>query len=425
MAVVSALPSSTVACCSNADTEGANPLSEETVRASLDQLGTNADGCLVYARCNLCGLQLTSIRLLSSYVHLQRLSLDGNQLVSLQPLQTLRSLVYLSAANNAINDAVFSDLASSSATLERLNLDGNSLTSLNGLCKLPFLMDFSASRNNITELSAADFAVHSSLTRLNLAMNNISCVHLDTFAKCHTIRTLNLSCNKIEDASFVVHLAGNLEVLNLRDNKVDKLTDFDVLRNLVFLYLSGNMIQDWGELDNVSDLTNLRILTLYDNPLLRAPAYPHENSDFPREDTACVAEDVDFVSSRVCNLISASTLRPVMGTTNLVSVVPPAARSVVQHIPVASQEREVWDNDSALELGRLPYWERCRLRIISIMPHIQVLDDVQVDPREIPRAMRLYKNTVYSAPETVVDDMGSQCSSVKIIEWRRIRGYRK
>ncbi|KAH9582263.1 Leucine-rich repeat [Trypanosoma melophagium] len=283
------------------------PLTEEAVQSALAVLCHNADGSLVYAEANLSSLHLTSISALSAYKHLQRLLLDNNNLHTLQPLRELHFLVYLSATNNKLGDDVFDDLTPSATTLERLNLSSNELTSLKGIQQLPYLIDFIASHNQIEEIDNNDITALHSLTRLNLASNRISRIHLDAFARCNTVRRLDLSNNNLVNAQFVMHLSENLESLMLDHNSVERLTGFEVLHNLVWLHLAHNRITDWEELYTLTDLMNLRQLTLEENPFLE-PSIKVESSDSiqpPRSalpvynSDAEVAQDVDFVASRV------------------------------------------------------------------------------------------------------------------------------
>ncbi|CBH15645.1 leucine-rich repeat protein (LRRP), putative [Trypanosoma equiperdum] len=376
-----------------------NPLTYEVVKESLSALSSNADGWLVYAQAKLCSLSLTSIDLLSSYVHLQRLSLDDNRLVTLKPLRSLCCLIHFSAAGNALTNDVFDDLASSSVTLERLNLDRNALTSLGGLSKLPFLMDFSAAENGITELHADDFSLLHSLTRLNLKLNKISRVNLDTFSKCLTVRALNLSYNSIVDKRFVVHLAGNLESLNLEHNAVEGFSDFDVLHSLVFLFLSNNNIQNWDGLEGLSKLKNIRVLTLEGNPVLRSHDGTTSGNSSSLSYEAHVQQDVDFAA---CRSLNVSTQKegmplPTVSSALLTSLTAPQVRSIIHHLPAAPYGDVQWEVDGNHELSQLPYEEQCRFRVISMMPQLQVLDSTEVHAGEIPRAMRLFCKEMKSA----------------------------
>ncbi|ORC93026.1 uncharacterized protein TM35_000023520 [Trypanosoma theileri] len=410
--------------------EGGTPLRVETVQSALDVLVHNAEGNLVYAQANLSNLHLTSITVLSSYKHLQRLSLDNNELHSLQPLRELHYLVYLSAANNKLGDDVFDDLTPSATTLERLNLSGNALTTLRGLKQLPFLIDFNAAHNQIETIDSNDLTALHSLTRLNLMSNHITRVDLDAFAGCNTVRRLDLSQNNIVNAQFVMHLAENLESLILDHNSVERLTGFEVLRSLVWLHLAHNRIADWKELHTLTDLMNLRQLTLEQNPFLETPitvvtisdtTQPPKSAIPPYNSEAKVAQDVDFVNSRVGrpqpesihtssvndiasirsgvsgytgNVHNSSTSKNSTVASNVLlsTIAAPPARGLVHHIPAAPQELIGWNDDNQQELEQLSQYERNRFRVISMARQLSHLDSVPVAPEEIQRAMRLYKN---------------------------------
>ncbi|EAN89868.1 hypothetical protein C3747_60g97 [Trypanosoma cruzi] len=367
-----------------------NPLAADVMMASLDVLTHNEMGHLVYARSNLSSLRLTSIELLGAYKHLQRISLDDNMLDSLTPLRELRSLVYLSAANNNLTDEVFDDLAPSGTTLERLNLSRNRLASLRGLRLLPFLIDFYAEENQVTELRNEDFSMLHSLTRLNLMSNQIQRVQLDTFAGCFTVRFLNLSHNALEKVQFVMHLANNLESLDLEHNNIKSLHGFDILRELVYLRLANNGIESWEELETLSGLINLRHLTIAGNPILRRPASSSLTKSIPEYSEFQVSADIDFSAGKRSVLFD--SLTGAEASNKLVSsMVVPSARNLVKDVTMLSRRLEEWDVDGFRELERLPLIEQHRFRVISILRQLLTIDSVPVSSEEIPRALRLFK----------------------------------
>nr|CCC93738.1 putative leucine-rich repeat protein (LRRP) [Trypanosoma congolense IL3000] len=403
------------------------PLTGHTMRASLSSLSSNADGCLVYAQSRLASLGLTSIDLLSSYEHLQRLSLDNNKLVSLKPLRALHSLVYLSAAGNALSDDVFDDIASSSVTMEKLNLDRNDITTLKGLSKLPFLMDFSAEQNSITELEAESFHTLHSLTRLNVKHNKISNVHLDTFSDCSTVRTLNLSHNSITNTEFVIHLAGNLESLNMDHNGVRGFANFDVLHSLVFLFLSNNNILQWDDLDGLSSLENLRVLTLDGNPLLKPDGETTAENTLSHCREPHPQQDVDFAACRIANANAREreAAHCADSRAHLSSFTAPQVRSLIYHLPAAPQANVRWECNGSHELAQLPYSERCRFRVISTLPQLRMFNSTEIHAHEIPRAMRLYQkdmNCFAGSADSVKFPVGS---ALKAVELHRVREENK
>ncbi|ESS68044.1 hypothetical protein TCDM_03202 [Trypanosoma cruzi Dm28c] len=367
-----------------------NPLAEDVMMASLDVLTHNEMGHLVYARSNLSSLRLTSIELIGAYKHLQRISLDDNMLDSLTPLRELRSLVYLSAVNNNLTDEVFDDLAPSGTTLERLNLSRNRLASLRGLRLLPFLIDFYAEENQVTELRNEDFSMLHSLTRLNLMSNQIQRVQLDTFASCFTVRFLNLSHNTLEKVQFVMHLANNLESLDLEHNNIKSLHGFDILRELVYLRLANNGIESWEELETLSGLINLRHLTIAGNPILRRTASSSLTKSIPEYSEFQVSADIDFSAGK--RSVIFDSLTGAEASNKLVSsMVVPSARNLVKDVTMLSRRLEEWDADGFRELERLPLVEQHRFRVISILRQLLTIDSVPVSSEEIPRALRLFK----------------------------------
>jgi Leucine-rich repeat (LRR) protein len=65
----------------------------------------------------------------------------------------------------------------------------------------------------------------------------------------------------------------NLEVLSLSVNKISTLKDFATCQKLQELYLRKNNITDITEVRYLTNLPNLKVLWLWDNPCAEAANY--------------------------------------------------------------------------------------------------------------------------------------------------------
>ena len=65
----------------------------------------------------------------------------------------------------------------------------------------------------------------------------------------------------------------SLEIVSLSVNKIRTLRPFSYLQNLRELYLRRNLITNLNEIKYLTDLQNLNILWLSDNPICENPNY--------------------------------------------------------------------------------------------------------------------------------------------------------
>ncbi len=86
------------------------------------------------------------------------------------------------------------------------------------------------------------------------------------------IRNLNLWGNDLEDLGLLREMP-NLEVLSISVNRITSLRDFSHSMSLQELYLRKNQIADLSEIRHLTDLPNLRVLWLSDNPCAQVPNY--------------------------------------------------------------------------------------------------------------------------------------------------------
>jgi hypothetical protein len=86
------------------------------------------------------------------------------------------------------------------------------------------------------------------------------------------VKNLNLWGNDLEDIRLLRQMP-NVEVLSLSVNKIASLKEFANCNKLQELYLRKNNIADLSEIRHLTNLPNLRVLWLWDNPCAEIPNY--------------------------------------------------------------------------------------------------------------------------------------------------------
>lgn len=161
-------------------------------------------------------IRLSDIKLLSGFVHLQKLNLEGNSVESVLPLANM-------------------------SLLKELNLRGNRLTELNGVERLKNLETLSLSENQITDISAINDLIN--LEYLNLRENNVQ--DINALSNLKNLQYLNLHSNtNIADLAPLRELR-NIETLILRNVPVDdQIVFLGELKNLKRLNIRNTGITD-------------------------------------------------------------------------------------------------------------------------------------------------------------------------------------
>lgn len=376
-------------------------LTEEMIESSLSVLGHNFLGQIVFSCSNLGGLGLRSISRLSTYTFLQRINLDNNRLTSLEALEALPYLVFLSASHNMITDSCFNSLRRCSSNLEHLQLSHNRLTSLRGLQHFPYLINFSASSNAITELHAQNFSAQQSLMRVHLGKNQISRIDPQAFAGAPHIRSLDLSHNHIDNMLFVAYITENLEALYVAGNNITHIDhSLTQCSTIVILDLRDNRISSISELQHICPAPSLRKLYVTGNPFheimeqensedqnsgaasseITMEDLPYSRVDYEDMKQRAAAEKED-ASSTVFPALPYVTLSTRSTYGRIKSVVEAANKF---HVPAKS--------DKLSELRRIPLMRQARFRIVSFLPHLTVLDGILVTPEEVARAASYFED---------------------------------
>ncbi|XP_014213933.1 chaoptin-like isoform X2 [Copidosoma floridanum] len=201
---------------------------------------------------------------------LRALDLTGNRIRLLAPasISDCPRLVTVSLANNRIT-AVDTSALGGLYGLRFLHLEFNKIT----------LLDFEAfadsggsdftlnvSYNSISTLLPSVSPIN--LTRLDLGFNNLTHLSADVFANSPNLRTINLQNNYLTSIEPGTFSLSNLDVLNLRDNRIESLRkqSFSGLGLLQQLDLSGNQLSQLTN-EQFRHLRGLRVLNLARNRL--------------------------------------------------------------------------------------------------------------------------------------------------------------
>ena len=86
------------------------------------------------------------------------------------------------------------------------------------------------------------------------------------------IVNINIWGCDIDDVS-IIHQLPNLEVVSMSVNKISTLKPFSFCPKITELYLRKNLIKDINQVEHLSQLKNLKVLWLSDNPCSSDPYY--------------------------------------------------------------------------------------------------------------------------------------------------------
>lgn len=170
-------------------------------------------------------------------------------------------LEYLNLRSNQISKIDFAiNLA---PQIKTLLLGGNKIEKIENLTDLPELSQVELSENQIED----DSEIHTKIGQLQkLDLSNNKIKNLTGFTKLYSLQELNVAMNKIHDLDSVLPISKlpNLEILNLQGNEVTKIVDY---RLKVFESFGkrcsdlclDNELPSQPEVDKVSVLMALRV----------------------------------------------------------------------------------------------------------------------------------------------------------------------
>ena len=205
------------------------------------------------------GIQLVDLKPLAQMPNLQVLYMGDNRMRDVGGLKPLGKLRILKMRHNSVDD--FSALSAMSR-LEDLDAGHNRLTNLGPLSRLSALRKLDLGNNQVSSLTALGRMPW--LEHLDLANNKIT--NLAPLSGARNLQELRLGENQIDNLEPLAGLKA-LEVLSLERNEITDISALAGLGRLKRLYLSRNQIRDVSAL---SGLKNLYELELHGNPISQA-----------------------------------------------------------------------------------------------------------------------------------------------------------
>lgn len=219
----------------------------------------------------LIGNQIQDLAPLNELGELTHLVLTDNRITSVAPLSGLTKLTHLSLASNAVTDvtplAGMTELntlwlrdnqLASVAPLEgltklaTLDLSSNSLSSTAGLAGLSKLTELDLHENVLTDISALSGLT--GLAKLLLADNQLT--DISALRELTKLRRLELGTNRIVDLAALSGLT-DLAELGLYRNQINDLSSLAGLAGLTQLDLGRNQVLDVTPLSSLTGLTQL------------------------------------------------------------------------------------------------------------------------------------------------------------------------
>ncbi|XP_071443356.1 chaoptin-like [Hetaerina americana] len=161
-----------------------------------------------------------------------------------------------------------------SSQLQELHITGTNLTALNAndLISFPALLQLSLSQNRISRVAPGIFKPLRSLAVLDFGLNEIEVLPGDRLRGLKSLRTLNLTHNRLKSLDPFPEDLKSIQILDLSFNQLTRIPQdtFRHLRALSALHLAGNWISSLAS-ECFRPLRNLRTLDLSRNYLESIP----------------------------------------------------------------------------------------------------------------------------------------------------------
>mmetsp|Transcript_4836 Transcript_4836/g.9939 ORF Transcript_4836/g.9939 Transcript_4836/m.9939 type:complete len:426 (-) Transcript_4836:192-1469(-) len=244
---------------------------------------------------------------LGSFRALKLLELYDNQIEELVGLDSAfgKTLTVLDMSYNVIRDMSPVQFC---PNLTELYLANNKIKSIEGLSGLSQLVKLDLGANRIRTIPPEELAGLTSLTELWLGKNKIESMQGLEALVTKTLRRLDLQSNRLTRIDILPeHLQETLEEFYLADNGIDteglaglqavtlpKINVLDLSKNRVTecsplshlvtleeLWLSGNLVDSWGQVETLTALVNLETIYLEYNPIASSdPLYRKSLAEF-------------------------------------------------------------------------------------------------------------------------------------------------
>lgn len=185
--------------------------------------------------------------------------------------ESLPLLQVLNVSKNSIHDVSLREFV----TLESLVLNSNQLRNLEFLREFQNLKNLHVENNDLRVVKSVDLQSHSSLEYINLAINFISQVEVNSFDQLTQLKHLNMSHNSLNGLQFftIFSQLTSLEVLDVSYNQILEIPSLQLFKmnNLKNLNVSNNFIEQIPE-KSFAGLFSLKQLSLQNNKIMSIDA---------------------------------------------------------------------------------------------------------------------------------------------------------
>ncbi|MFW6015168.1 MAG: leucine-rich repeat domain-containing protein [bacterium] len=184
-------------------------------------------------------------------IDIERLYGGKNDISSIEGIQYLKNLSFLSIFDNQIRDI---NPISNLSNINYLRLGHNQINDISSISTLYRLNYLILRDNNISNITPLK-----DLTNLNsLSLNNNQISDIGPLENLINLETLYLQDNQISDISSLRYLK-NLKWLGLANNQISDITPLSNLNNIYLLYLDNNNINDLTPIKGLNTLTSIQI----------------------------------------------------------------------------------------------------------------------------------------------------------------------
>jgi len=260
------------------------PLTTQLLVMGLSRIAKSANGTSVaYTELVVEEKGITDIELVRDYPHLHHISLGGNALTNLKPLDVLPNLLTLDVSSNKLVDALdFGGVTPNN--LQRAILSANQITELSCLVSHIHLQTLMIADNQIASLAPC-----SMLKQLRYLDASGNCLEAVEGMCGQPLQELHLGNNKLttlaDDAGGIQTLV-DLEVITLSGNKLQTLAPLDRCVRINAVEAEQNQLEMEPVVIPLQGLCFLRHLKFSGNPLERGVIMPGPNDPLKLQEMA-------------------------------------------------------------------------------------------------------------------------------------------
>ncbi|KAJ3027500.1 UNVERIFIED_CONTAM: Leucine-rich repeat-containing protein 23 [Siphonaria sp. JEL0065] len=244
--------------------EDSEILSAEMVGQHISLLARTGNGLShAYTRLEIHSKNITNIDVLENYLHLRYIDLAENAISDISALASLEYLLSVDFHSNKIKRIPAS--LDKRKYLQQANFAKNQIESID-VVDWPMMAWMNLNENKLTEINLPEFE---ELLHLEARGNKISTTKGLNARKLEKLYLANnqLTSIDLDDKTFLQHL-------HLRDNKISSLDGLNEMhKSLTYLNLRNNLVETLDDIWKLSNLPQLKILNLTDNPVQKVANY--------------------------------------------------------------------------------------------------------------------------------------------------------